>query len=121
MQLLLLVMVGQIQTDSSVHVLQHCLLTEQCGSVSFWPPGSNEIIITSVEQYVQPATSETEMEYYNFVVKPTTLFASGQGTKAALLFPQSLFKPIAMSLETLLGYFSGYFNIVHAQLSSPSR
>lgn len=52
MQLLLLVMVGQIQTDSSVHVLQHCLVIEQCGSVSFWPLGSNEIIITSVEQYV---------------------------------------------------------------------
>lgn len=40
--------------------------------------------------------------------------------KSSLLFPQSLFKPSAISLETLLCYFSGYFNIVHAQLSSSS-
>lgn len=40
--------------------------------------------------------------------------------KSSLLFPQSLFKPSAISLETLLCYFSGYFNTVHAQLSSSS-
>lgn len=41
--------------------------------------------------------------------------------KSALLFPQSLFKPSAMSLENLLCYFSGYFNTVHNQLSSSSH
>ena len=45
----------------------------------------------------------------------------GKARKSAFLFPQSLFKLSAMSLESFLCYFSRSFSIVHAQLASSSH
>lgn len=104
----------------SFQVLQYCLVTEQHVSVSFWPLQSSEIITTSVKQLCLPCYTGNSDEILQLCCEADHLFcfwpcSLDKAQKSAFFFPQSLFKRSAMSSETLLCYFSGYFSIVHCQ------